>query len=77
MTQTPSLLRIEATSPGRNRDRRSVRLPNLHANDGIDEEEHGDEQAHVWQSLPEKMKREELFERAVMCTVTICASVNG
>lgn len=44
----------------------------LHANDGIDEEEHGNEQAHVWQSLPEKMKTEEGFVRAVTCIVTVC-----
>ena len=31
---------------------RSIRcLPNLHADDGVDEEEHGDEQADVRQSL--------------------------
>lgn len=38
-------------SPERDRDRSGVCLSNLHPNDGIDEEEHGDEQADVWQSL--------------------------
>lgn len=31
--------------------------PHLHSDDGIDEEEHGNEQAHVRQSLPEKRER--------------------
>ena len=51
----------------------------LHANDGIDEEEHGDEQAHIRQSLPEKMKREGrlagVCDRA--CTSTTSRSING
>lgn len=29
----------------------------LHANNGVDKEEHGDEQAHVWQGLPQRKKR--------------------
>lgn len=47
---TMSLSRVKVAFR-RNGDRLSACLPDLHANDGVDEEEHGDEQADIGQSL--------------------------
>lgn len=34
-----------------------MRRSYLHSNNGVDKEEHGNEQAHIWQRLRQRMKR--------------------